>query len=167
MTAALKVRAMTASEFAAYRSDFIRRHADDQVAAGSWTAAEAHSRAAGVIDRLLPDGVTTPAVALLSAEERSGTIVGHALVQWADSSRSAGGAWILDLVVGAEHRRKGYGGVLLRAAEQEARRHGASSIGLRVFAVNDAARRLYASAGYELASMQVRKQLQDGPGAAI
>jgi ribosomal protein S18 acetylase RimI-like enzyme len=55
---------------------------------------------------------------------------------------------VLDVEVRAEFRRLGYGAAVMRAAEHEARRHGASWLGLSVFGVNDQARRLFERLGY-------------------
>ena len=49
--------------------------------------------------------------------------------------------------------------VQFAAVEVEAARHGAASIGLNVFGTNDVARRLYQSAGYRVATMQMNKDL--------
>ena len=56
-------------------------------------------------------------------------------------------------------RGKGYGRALLRAAERETARHGVRTIGLNVFGPNTVARNLYESAGYEVASLQMHKEL--------
>jgi hypothetical protein len=46
----------------------------------------------------------------------------------------------------------------LEAAEREAQRRGAESIGLNMFGGNDAARGLYQSSGYEVAATLMRKR---------
>jgi ribosomal protein S18 acetylase RimI-like enzyme len=67
--------------------------------------------------------------------------------------------WIYDIEVDAEHRGKGFGRLLLAAAEEEARRAGATAMGLQVFGANAVARGLYESAGYEPVSIVMRKPL--------
>jgi GNAT superfamily N-acetyltransferase len=57
------------------------------------------------------------------------------------------------------HQGKGYGRALLQAAEQQAARHGSKAIGLNVFGTNTVARRLYESSGYQITSMNMRKEL--------
>jgi GNAT superfamily N-acetyltransferase len=59
-------------------------------------------------------------------------------------------AWIYNLHVAPEHRRRGVARHLLREAEEWARLEGLRSIGLHVIDFNKPARRLYESAGYEL-----------------
>ena len=56
-------------------------------------------------------------------------------------------------------RGQGLRPALLLAAEQEAARRGEATIGLNVFGPNTVARNLYESAGYEVASLQMRKEL--------
>ena len=70
-----------------------------------------------------------------------------------------GEAWIYDIEVNPEHRGKGYGRALLVAAEQEAAKHGSKAIGLNVFGANAVARTLYESSGYQITSMNMRKEL--------
>ena len=48
-------------------------------------------------------------------------------------------------------RGRGYGRALMEAADREAQRRGAQSIGLNVFGRNDVARRMYESSGYQVA----------------
>jgi ribosomal protein S18 acetylase RimI-like enzyme len=71
-------------------------------------------------------------------------------------------AWIYDIEIVPEHRGRGHGRALLAAAEREVVKHGGRSIGLNVFGRNTAARGLYASAGYEITSLQMRKGLEPG-----
>ena len=49
--------------------------------------------------------------------------------------------------------------MLLRAAELETVRHGVRAIGLNVFGPNSIARNLYESAGYQVTSMRMHKEL--------
>jgi ribosomal protein S18 acetylase RimI-like enzyme len=75
---------------------------------------------------------------------------------------TGGGAWIYDIEMSPEHRGRGFGRALLAAAEQEAARRGANSIGLNVFGTNMTARALYESADYGVATMQFKKTLSSG-----
>ena len=59
-------------------------------------------------------------------------------------------AWIYNLHVAPEHRRRGVARRLLGEAEDWARLEGSRSIGLQVIDFNEPARRLYESLGYEL-----------------
>jgi ribosomal protein S18 acetylase RimI-like enzyme len=92
------------------------------------------------------------------AETSDGERVGHV---WVGLEPRPGfpGAWIYAIGVTAGQRGKGYGRALLLAAEKEAARRGATTIGLNVFGPNTIARNLYESAGYEVASLQMHKAL--------
>jgi GNAT superfamily N-acetyltransferase len=118
-----------------------------------------HSRAAEQTGQLLPQGVDTPGVLMLVAETPEGMGVGHLWLALEREAGNGGGAWIYDIEIVPEQRGRGYGRALLGAAEERAARHGADSIGLNVFGTNLVARDLYQSAGYSVATMQLRKVL--------
>ena len=126
--------------------------------AGNWTADEAEARSAEQTAELLPQGVETPGMLLLMAETAGGEPVGHL---WVALERRRGfpGAWIYAIEIAPDQRGKGYGRALLLAAEQATARRGVGTIGLNVFGPNTAARNLYESAGYEIASLQMHKEL--------
>ena len=68
-------------------------------------------------------------------------------------------AWIYDLWVEPEYRRQGLGTKLLQQAERWARKAGLAKIGLHVFGSNDAAIRLYRSAGYRILNRYLQKEI--------
>ena len=154
----LVVRPMTSAEFEAFRSRLVREYAAEHVRAGNWTADEAEARSAEQTAELLPQGVETPGMLLLMAETAGGEPVGHL---WLALERRRGfpGAWIYAIEIAPDRRGKGYGRALLLAAEQATARRGVGTIGLNVFGPNTAARNLYESAGYEIASLQMHKEL--------
>lgn len=147
---------MTRDEFDGYRRRTIRDYAAEHVRAGNWSQEEAERRAAKETDDLLPDGVDSAGMTLLVAEA-DGVLVGLVWLGRAPGERV--GWWIYDIEVVPDQRRRGYGHALLEAAEREAQRGGADSIGLNMFGGNDAARRLYESSGYQVTSVQMRKRL--------
>jgi ribosomal protein S18 acetylase RimI-like enzyme len=147
---------MTKDEFDLYRRRAITEYAAEHVRAGNWSKEEAERLAAEETDGLLPDGVDSAGMVLLVAEV-DGDSVGLVWVGQSPGERE--GWWIYDIEVVPEQRRRGYARTLLQAAEREARRGGADSIGLNVFGGNDAARRLYDSLGYQVTSVQMRKTL--------
>jgi GNAT superfamily N-acetyltransferase len=158
----IRTRPMTSTEFEAIRARMEREYADDHVAAGDWTAEEAAKRAAAETASLLPQGVDTPGVVMLVAENSEGDTVGRVWLALEHRPGKGDGAWIYDIEIVPEHRGQGFGRALLAAAEQEAARQGVSSIGLNVFGRNTVARSLYESAGYEVAAMQLKKPLRPG-----
>jgi methyltransferase (TIGR00027 family) len=154
----VRLRPMTPAEFEAWRDPLIREYAADHVRAGSWTPAEAEAKAAAQLAELLPAGVDTPGVLVVVGENPAGERIG---VLWLALERQPGSqvAYIYDIEIDARQRGQGYGRELLRAAEHEAVKHGATSIALNVFGGNQVARNLYESAGYEPTMIQMHKPL--------
>jgi ribosomal protein S18 acetylase RimI-like enzyme len=76
---------------------------------------------------------------------------------------SGGGApgewWVWTVEVDETLRGRGFGRATMLLAEQEARLHGATRLGLNVFGPNRVARRLYESLGYEVTALQMNKSL--------
>jgi ribosomal protein S18 acetylase RimI-like enzyme len=149
---------MSAAEFEAYRSRAILEYAAAHVAAGDWSADQAERLATEQTESLLPEGVDTPGMLLLTAESARDGIVGIVWVALEHSEKR--GAWIYDIEIVPAQRRKGYGRALLQALEQLASQHGVVSIGLNVFADNTVARRLYESSDYQATSLHMRKTLE-------
>ena len=82
-----------------------------------------------------------------------------------DGSGSARGTsrarlwWVWDLMVHPGFRRRGVARGAMVAAEEIARRHGATSLMLNVFAYNEGAIALYEALGYRTASVHMAKSL--------
>ena len=67
--------------------------------------------------------------------------------------------WVFNIEVDETHRGQGIGRAAMLLAEEEARTHGATVLGLNVFGHNAVARHLYESLGYETTSVQMSKLL--------
>ncbi|MDJ0323803.1 GNAT family N-acetyltransferase [Cryobacterium sp. PH31-AA6] len=67
--------------------------------------------------------------------------------------------WVFDVEILPALRGKGFGRQAMLLGESEARRLGATSIGLNVFGYNTNARGLYESLGYEATAIQMSKSL--------
>ena len=67
--------------------------------------------------------------------------------------------WVWDLEIHEQYRRKGYARAALELGHAEARRLGATTIGLNVFGYNAGARELYDSLGYAVTSTQMKREL--------
>jgi ribosomal protein S18 acetylase RimI-like enzyme len=157
----LRLRPMTSIEFEAFREPLISGYSAEHVRAGTWTEDEAEGKAAAQLAELLPAGVDTAGMLVLIGEDAAGERVGHLWLALNEQHGSETRAYIYDIEIESERRGQGYGRALLKAAESEAVRHGATSIGLNVFGANRVARGLYESAGYEIATIGMRKLLAD------
>jgi len=106
--------------------------------------------------RFLPEGLDTPGHHLLTAEDEAGQAVGDAWIG-PDPGQVADAAWLYDVNVYEEFRRRGYGSAILAAAEALVAGEGKSALGLNVVGDNEAAIALYRRSGYGVASMVMRK----------
>jgi methyltransferase (TIGR00027 family) len=158
-SANLRVRPMTVAEFEAWRPRLVSEYAADNVRAGRWREDVAEARSAQELQELLPQGVDTAGMLLFVAESSAGERVGHLWLAIGGRTGSGSAAYIYDIEIDAKHQGHGYGRALLRAAETEAVQNGFDSIALNVFGVNQVARNLYESAGYDIATIEMRKKL--------
>ncbi|MFD0484423.1 GNAT family N-acetyltransferase [Kineococcus sp. GCM10028916] len=154
----LTLRPMTLAEFDAWQDETIRAYADEQVTAGTWSAAEALERSRRTNAELLPRGSDTPRMLFLRAVV-AGTPVGRVWIGLDHPRGTADCAYLFDIEVLDEHRGRGLGRELLRAAEEVVRQRGAAALELNVFGANTRAVHLYRSAGYTVTTQQMRRIL--------
>ncbi len=91
-------------------------------------------------------------------DEATGEKVGHI---WFTKMTYGGQtfAFVYDLIIFDEFRRRGYGEATMRALEEKVREQGLDSIGLHVFGHNHAAKALYEKIGYEITDLNMQKKL--------
>ncbi|WP_164232737.1 GNAT family N-acetyltransferase [Microbacterium hydrocarbonoxydans] len=140
------VAPMTPGRFPSYAAHAEAAFAVDLVDSGRYTAEEAEAESHRQMLMELPDGLRTEGQSFFTASvggEEVGTL-------WIGMRERDGRphAFVLDIEVAEEHRRRGYGRVLMHAAEREGRALGAESIGLHVFGFNTGAIDLYERLGY-------------------
>lgn len=137
---------MTAERFPRFAAASEEGFAHDLVESGRYTPEEAAAESHRQMIEELPDGLDTAGQEIFTAAV-DGVEVG---ILWLGMRQRDGRAhaFILDIEVAADQRRKGYGRELMHAAEREARRLGAQSIGLHVFGFNSGAVDLYEQLGY-------------------
>ena len=137
---------MTADRFASFAAESEASFARELAASGRFSEEDAAVESHRQMQVELSDGIDSEGQHLFTAEVE-GAEVG---VLWI-GARTRGGrphAFILDIEIAEEQRRKGYGRDVMHAAEREATRLGADSIGLHVFGFNTGAVHLYESLGY-------------------
>lgn len=95
---------------------------------------------------------------------------------WEEDGRPVGFLWLVfhdmegtdltfaevrSLVVSTAHQRRGIGGMMLRHAEQEAARRGATSLRCAMALDNEAARAMHEKQGFAVATYQYEKKLHN------
>ncbi|MCM0674365.1 GNAT family N-acetyltransferase [Micromonospora phytophila] len=154
------VRPMSREEFDRWQTDVVDAYAQEQVAAGNWTADEALGRSQEANAALLPQGMATPGMIFLLGVLADGTPIGRLWIGLAHPRGVAHCAYLYDIEVVAERRGQGLGRVLLAAGERVAQERGAHALELNVFGSNTPALSLYGSAGYRVMTQQMRKGLR-------
>ena len=97
------------------------------------------------------------------AKDEDGGVLGVAMVTLKPELLShAPSAHLEVLVVASDAEGRGVGGSLLATAEEEARKRGALSMSLHVFARNQRARKVYERAGYDGELIRYIKSFSDG-----
>jgi ribosomal protein S18 acetylase RimI-like enzyme len=153
----IRLEPMTDEQYRAYRDSAEDGYAKQIAESGSLPWEDAVQKAANDFARSLPKGLATPDSHLLTAYDGD-TEVG---ILWLRIETQAAGrrAHVGDVQVHEGVRRKGYGRLIMTAAEALGRDLGASTIGLTVWGHNVGARALYDQLGYETTSVQMRKRL--------
>ena len=143
---ALRLTPMTPAQYAAFEERVVAEFADDLVAEGLHTPASARAESERQQAAAMPDGLATEGELVFRATV-DGVAVG---ALWLEVRQRSTGphVFVMELHVEPEHRRRGHGAAMMRAAEDVARGVGADSIGLHVFGSNAAARALYLGLGY-------------------
>lgn len=153
---------LQAHEFPSVRAEMIERYAHDQVRCGRWQAEESIAKSEAEFNRLLPQGWSTPthhiyAIACASTEQVIGTL-------WVNVPEgTAHTAFICDLQIRADWRRKGYARKALVDLEALLQGNGVSSIGLHAFSHNSGAISLYEQLGFRTTSINMHKALEKCP----
>jgi GNAT superfamily N-acetyltransferase len=155
----IRLRDMQAHEYESYTTE--RERDTAQSLAGSVPEDEALAEARAATARFLPDGLQTVGHRLLVAENADGEVVGCAWLGLHDPrTGSPEQAWLYDIRIGEDHRRRGYAGAMLAVIEDLARAAGATTLGLNVFGHNRGAVALYEQRGYVVTTQQMAKSLE-------
>ncbi|KDN87051.1 GNAT family N-acetyltransferase [Kitasatospora cheerisanensis] len=155
----VRLRRMTPAE---YRASTERREAEMARELAAFLPEDlALERARQGSAQFLPNGADTAGHHLMAAEDADGRVVGEAWIGPDPRQALTGGnsAWLYDLYVSPEVRRRGYGSAVLRAAEALTAREGWTALGLNVFGGNEAAIALYRASGYRVAAMSLHKEI--------
>ena len=155
------LRPMTPTEFEAAIDKVFADTVREWVATGRIAADEAPAEIRRQRERSAPDGVETEHMLFLIGEVDGQRIGWIWLALPGAPPRHVDTAWVYNVEVDEVHRRHGYGGELMLAAERELVQRGLKHIGLNVFGTNQTAILLYQRLGYEVISQQMTKSLMD------
>lgn len=156
------LRPMTEAEYAGWLERKIPAYAADKVASGQWTEAESLEKSRREYAELLPEGPATPENHLHSIVDDDGRVVG---ALWFAMKRKfdARIAYVFDVEIDADQRRRGHALRAFEALDREAVALGLTGVALHVFGHNTEARALYERLGYEPTNISLYKPL---PAAA-
>lgn len=150
---------MSEPEFIQYLENAIQEYARENIESGRWLSEGAIERSHSDHERLLPKGIETKnnyLFNILSPED--GGIVGSLWLSIEEHAQN-NSAFIYDIEVNKNYRRKGYATGALREIEEFVKTLGIKTLGLHVFRQNTSAQKLYASLGYNIVSTNMVKSL--------
>ena len=155
---------MSAASFPAFLEAAIAGYAEQNVASGRWPAQAALELSKAEHERLLPEGVASKDNHIFEVHDPKTNAVVGSLWLGVQNTTGIPSGYVFNIEIATEHRRHGHAARAFKALESVARDLGLSSIGLSVFAYNTGARALYASLGYEVTGMSMRKSLGNESG---
>lgn len=154
------IRAMTNADFAAWLDRAIPAYAREKVASGAWAEADALELSFAEHRKLLPEGKDTKDHFFYSVVAEGERPVG---MLWF-AAKARGGtriAYLYNVEIDPEHRRRGHARRALASLEREVGRLGLAGIALHVFGHNTSAQALYAKLGYVITNINMYKPVDD------
>jgi ribosomal protein S18 acetylase RimI-like enzyme len=149
---------MTKDEIATFISIDMENYVDDRVTAGE-SPEEARRVAGSQMAILFPNGSPAPGQLLYQVIDDEDAVVGFLWIGPPMSEEPGAKYWVWNVEIEESYRGQGLGRAAMALAEDAARAHGATELGLSVFGHNPVARRLYESMGYVTKTVQMRKSL--------
>jgi ribosomal protein S18 acetylase RimI-like enzyme len=154
----LTLRPMTRAEWDEWIPRQLAGYAQHIAASGAMSEADAWEKARNDTARSFHAGFQTPGMLLyrmLADDEVVGWL--WLAVPGPDPDKTM--AWVYNIEVDPAYRGRGFGRAAMLLAEDEARAHGMTSLGLNVHGQNMVARSLYESLGYGVMALQMKKPL--------
>jgi ribosomal protein S18 acetylase RimI-like enzyme len=154
-----QLRPMRPSVFPTFLKAAVSSYAHDNVASGRWIAGEAVELARAETQKILPQGPNTPDHQLFEVHDAGDDEPVGFL--WLASMRRGTSlvAYIYQLIVLPQYRRRGHAKAALRQAAAIVASQGHVRIELHVFGYNHAAIALYKSIGYDVSSLNMTMPL--------
>ena len=157
------LRTITDEEFIAWKEAVIPGYAQDKVDSGQWPAESAVELSRKEYEDLLPQGKHTENNYIYTVLSNEGHAVGTLWIAVKDRSKQKI-AYVYDILIWPEHRRRGHAFRAFQAVELEAARLGLAGLALHVFGHNHGAYALYSKLGYVATNISMFKPLGT-PGA--
>jgi ribosomal protein S18 acetylase RimI-like enzyme len=150
---------MSAAAYRDYVEAAVSGYAEENVASGRWPEAGALARARADLEESLPQGLDTPDNYLFEIRDADSGVAVCFLCFAIHEKHGLRTAFVFDIEVKAEFRRRGYATAALVELEPLVRDLGLSGIGLHVFGRNTAAQALYGKLGYAVTGLNMLKPL--------
>jgi ribosomal protein S18 acetylase RimI-like enzyme len=149
---------MTEAQYIVYLDEAIPGFAAEKVTSGQWLQEEALELSRKAFRDLLPQGMDTPDNYLYTVQDSDGNPVG---MLWFGVQNRADKriAYVYDVSIRPEHRRKGFATSAFLALEEKASTMGFSGIALHVFGFNTEAQLLYSKLGFRPTNISMFKSL--------
>lgn len=160
----IRLLRMRAEAFSGFIKQAIESSLDDIEGLNRWPKAESLELAQSEVKRLLPQGLSTPNNIFLEIVENDNELAIGFIWVSLGSRGSEQIAFIHQLFIYPQHRRQGHARAALEAIEAALLARGVAAIVLHVFNSNKTAQQLYATAGYEVASLNLQKKLAQPAG---
>ncbi len=156
---------MTEAGFADFLNEAVPAFAVDKVASGQWALQESLKLSQACFAELLPLGLATPDNYLFEIRDTDGVTAVGCLWFAVQAQAETQAAYVYDVSVSPEHRRKGHATRAFLALEAKVEALGLAGIALHVFGHNDAARALYVTLGYRATNINMFKGVAEPPAA--
>ena len=149
----IELQELANEECMAYLQNLWPKYREELILAGA-SIAEADANIERNQQTISPNGVIAPGQKMFRAV-LDGEHIGNLWL----AEREAGDWFVYDIEVFVDFRGRGLGRETMLLAEEYARAHGATKLGLSVFGFNTSARSLYESLGYSIVAMSMSKAL--------
>jgi len=149
---------MTEEQMATFLRADMEHYVDDRISAGE-SPEEARRTANSQMAVLFPEGAPALGQLLYQVVDDEDAVVGILWIGPPMGEETGTKYWVWNVEIDEPHRGQGLGRAAMQLAEDAARAHGATELGLSVFGHNAVARHLYESMGYITKSVQMRKSL--------
>lgn len=152
------LRPITEPEYQAWLEMVIPEYAEDKVSSGQWAVESALELSRKEYAELLPQGRHTEKNHLFTILDPEGTPVGN--LWFVEKERASSRiAYVYDIYIKPEHRRRGHALSAFQVLEQKVVELSLTGIALHVFGHNHAAQALYAKLGYVATNINMFKSV--------